>query len=50
MPDVLFRYLLACKDHGTKFGWIEQIAHETEMSVKFELVNTYCVLGPPSIL
>ena len=50
MPDGPFKYVLDYHDHGTKLCQLRPLAHKSQVAVAQELVNIFCIFGPPSIL
>ena len=50
MPDGPFKYVLDYQDHGTKLCQLRPLAHKSQVAVAQELVNIFCIFGPPSIL
>ena len=50
MPDGLFNYVLVYQDHGIKFCQLRPLRNRTHNAVAVELINIFCIFGPPSIL
>ena len=50
MPDGLFHYVLVYQDHGIKFCQLRPLWNHTHTQVALELINIFCIFGPPSIL
>ena len=50
MPDGLFQYVLVYQDHGIKFCQLRPLRNRTQNAVAVELINIFCIFGPPSIL
>ena len=50
MPDGLFHYVLVYQDHGIKFCQLRPLRNHTHTQVALELINIFCIFGPPSIL
>jgi hypothetical protein len=49
MPDGLFQYVLVYQDHGIKFCQPQPLRNRTHNAVAVELINIFCIFGPPSI-
>ncbi len=50
MPDGLFQYVLVYQDHRIKFCQLRPLRNRTQNAVAVELINIFCIFGPPSIL
>jgi hypothetical protein len=50
MPDGKFNYVLEYQDHGIKFFIVCLLTQKTHIAVAVELINIFCIFGPPSIL
>jgi hypothetical protein len=50
MPDGPFNYVLDYQDHGIKFCQLRALTQRTHRAVAIELIQIFCIFGPPSIL
>jgi hypothetical protein len=50
MPDGTYNYVLDYQDHGIKFCQLRPLRQKTHKAVAIELINIFCIFGPPSIL
>jgi hypothetical protein len=50
MPDGSFNYVLDYQDHGIKFCQLRALTQRTHRAVAIELIQIFCIFGPPSIL
>lgn len=50
MPDGPFQYVLDYQDHGIKFCQLRPLTSKTHRAVAIELIQIFCIFGPPSIL
>jgi hypothetical protein len=50
MPDGPFQYVLDYQDHGIKFCQLRPLTSRTHRAVAIELIQIFCIFGPPSIL
>lgn len=50
MPDGPYQYVLDYQDHGIKFCQLRPLASRTHRAVAIELIQIFCIFGPPSIL
>ena len=50
MPDGPYNYVLAYQDHGIKFCQLHPLTKKTHRAIALELINIFCIFGPPSIL
>ncbi len=50
MPDGTYNYVLDYQDHGIKFCQLRPLRQKTHKAVAIELINIFCIFGPPSTL
>ena len=50
MSEGPFKYVLDYQDHGTKLCQLWPLTHKSQKAMAQELVNVFCIFGPPSIL
>lgn len=50
MPDGPYNYVLDYQDHGIKFCQLRALTQRTHRAVALELIQIFCIFGPPSIL
>jgi hypothetical protein len=50
MPDGTYNYVLDYQDHGIKFCQLCPLRQKIHKAVAIELINIFCIFGPPSIL